>query len=50
MEKLVNVHFYPMYCDARKMDAFGGFPGFDCLSFCYEQHLDENKYRTQMEW
>jgi len=45
----VKVHLYPMHRDDRKRVAFGGFPGFACLPFCYEQHLDEDKYRTQIE-
>jgi len=49
MEKIVKVHLYPMHRDARKRVAFGGSPGFACLSFCYEQYLDEGKYRKQME-
>lgn len=48
MEKNSGSTLLSNAADARKRVAFGGFPGFACLSFRYEQLLDEGKYRTQM--
>lgn len=49
MEKIVKVHFYPMYPDARKRVALWRVPRIR-LFVLLEQHVGEDKYRKQMEW